>query len=211
MEVEPNWQTSLSEWFREYRIEAFGAVLRYGPHRLLFAALLSTDDVGPEGWKMTSPDKAYRLGVGFKKSEESKRARAVGSVSVRRGLRNADARESVVVSIAPYASVEDAQTRLPSVGDRMVYRHKRNHVHREQTALGHLDVPGADDAIALEHRCITEDVPLYNQVVSGTVNRYLFQILLGGVGAMPGWEFISELASRQATKIVDVLLSGPSQ
>ncbi len=187
METEPKWKTNFSEWFREYRIETFGTVLRYGPHRQLFSALLSPEDIGQDGWSMPCPDKANRVGIASKKTDEIRRARAFGSVSVRRGLRNADAKESVVAAITPYASSTDAQTRLPLVASKMIYRHKRNHRHRDETALGHIDVVGVVDAAALEHHCVTEGEPLYNQVITATVDRYLFQILLGGAGEPPGW------------------------
>jgi hypothetical protein len=206
VETEPTWKTSLTEWFREYRIESFGTVLRYGPHKLLFASLLSPEDIGQDGWDVPCPDKAYRLGVASEKSDEVKRARALGSVSVRRGLHNGITRESVVVSVIPYASSADAQTRLPSISDRMIYRHKRHHIHREQVVHGHIDVIGVADAAALEHRCVTENERLYNQVISATVDRYLFQVLLGGYGESLGWEFVTLLASKQAAKMVDVLL-----
>jgi len=206
VKTEPSWKASFSEWFKEYRIETFGTVLRYGPHQLLFSSLLSPEDIGQDGWKVPCPDKAYRLGVASEKSDEVRRARALGSVSVQRSLRNAITRESVVVSVIPYASSEDAQTRLSSVSDRMSYRHKRHHRHREQVALGHIDVIGVSNAAALEHHCITENERLYNQVMSGTVDRYLFQVLLGGYGEAPGWEFVTSLAAKQAAKIIDVLL-----
>jgi hypothetical protein len=206
VETEPNWQTSFFEWFREYRVEAFGTVLRFRPHRRLFLALLSPEDIGQKGWKISCPDKAYRIGVASEKTDEIRRARALGLASVRRGLHNAKAKESVAISIIPYASSADAQTRLPFVSNKMKYRHKRNHRHREQVALGHIEVTGVVDASALEHHCVTEKEPLYNQVITGTVDRYLFQILLGGFGDAPDWEFVSTLAAKQAAKIVDVLL-----
>lgn len=207
MVTEPNWKTNLSEWFREYRIEVFGTVLRYGPHRQLFSALLLPEDIRQEGWRVPCPDKAYRLGVASKKSDEIRRARALGSVSVRRGLRNADAKESVLAVITPYASSLDAQTRLPFVASKMTYRSKRDHRHRYETALAHIEVDGVADAAAIEHHCVTEGEPLYNQVISATVDRYLFQILLGGVGESPGWQFVTSLAAKQASKISEVLLS----
>jgi hypothetical protein len=103
------------------RVRTMGFGPKEGAWDLLAMLPTVEDFPNPEQWRITS-QRASRTGSGRPVTEEMRRARAAGSISVLRTFRNEQKALTFWMSLTPYATTADAQAKLRTIPESLLVK-----------------------------------------------------------------------------------------
>jgi len=168
-------------------------------------ALLSLDEFKYEGWTQ-SHEIATRVGAGRRQTDETRRARKVGGVSVIRVFRSdPESREEFSSCITPFATSADAQSFYPKVPSRIIYKPFGRYELLSKESY-------YDDLIeelphALVHQVLYEisNGPRFSTLVGGAVGRYTVDLRFHRPDAPWPPEEMRAFGTAQALKMRNML------
>jgi hypothetical protein len=176
---------------------AIGSRRTWPGQDVVLGMVLDLDQLGDDDWTLFS-EHAYRTGTGKRNSDEIQRARQIGSITARRCFRRTSSMTSLLISVSPYGSADDARARLHAPPLAKPFTRI---AHTDERPAEGVTIPEADEAVAFESDFVGNDGAGTSKRISAAVGSCWFGMLMSTVGHQLKWDEVSSLATAQADRI----------
>jgi hypothetical protein len=181
----------------------FSSIGRSRAGKPVRALLLDETDL-PSGQWVRSKEHTYAVGAGRPLSDEARRARKEGNVSVFRSFKKENPKEIVWTSLTPYASPADAQRVLPGLVSSMV-RNPRADFSTTSSKVIDDRTPGSQgNSVVYEEEFESRDGPGTTVILGGAVENYLVVLNFTAYGQPYAREEVDVFFTRQVEKVRSV-------
>lgn len=180
---------------------------RSSERRIVKSMRLDVEDLPDSGWRVFS-ERTFRTGAwGTTRSPEAGRAYRLGLFSSVISYEQTPGHSAVGVTLRQYADESDAIRRLPHVREMWGRNPNSRVTVAEERVVNDIQIEGVTHTLVIEQETIGLDYPTVTRIVAGVVGRVLFNIKCSGLLDTWPWEKVIALASLQASKIRDTLLT----
>lgn len=198
-----NVRRDLSRMFALIRV-VFSQV---GSHPLkgpLFAMLLERADLPDADWKVTY-ERAFDTGAGTSQTDEVRRARADGSITVVRRLRSDGENRTLVLYLVPFASSDDARSYLPkSVGRMLRKPFSKVRVTQDDFVDLH-ELSESADVMAYELQYVGPNGMGGERIIVRAIGKLVLIMNFVAAGELWSWDEVLSIASFQSQKVQTAL------
>jgi hypothetical protein len=164
------------------------------------ALLLDESDLRRDQWKR-SKEHTYAVGAGRPLSDEARRARKEGKVSVLRSFQKDNPKEIVWTSLTPYASPADAQAVLPGLVASMVRNPRTDFTITSSQVMEDKNPGSLAESVVYEEQFESKDGIDTTVILAGAVGDYVVVINFTAYGGPYSWEEVNMLFTRQLEKV----------
>jgi hypothetical protein len=170
----------------------------------LGSILLDNSDLPEDRWHV-SDERAYRTGAGRSPTEQIRRARKIGSVTVVRRLKNDSSSRLLSLALIPLASEADALAYLPESIARAV---RKPFSKVTESGEGFVDGPSVStlpNAMFYELRYSDPERNGGERIVVGVIDRYLVNFNFRDTSELWPWVEIAAISNLQVAKLQESL------
>jgi hypothetical protein len=194
-----DWRRQLSKTFAITRVVLAQGGVNSAKDRL-GPLLLDTSDLPDDGWSV-SDERAYRTGAGRTPTEQIRRARKMGSVTVIRRLKSDSSSRMLSLALIPLASEADA---VDSVRDSITRAIRKPFSDIEETSEGFVEgpiVPMLPNAMLYELRYVKPELGGGERIVAGVIDHFVIQLNFRDPRAMWPWSDVAAISTLQVDKL----------
>ncbi|MGH3733683.1 MAG: hypothetical protein ACRDVC_10000 [Acidimicrobiales bacterium] len=172
----------------------------------MLSMLLDDNDLVSADLK-TATEHTYRTFAKFDSTDAVDRARANGSITAVRVLRDDVAKRSLRISVIPFVSASDAASSVQRALDNV--RFKLGNTATTQSYVEGVSVQEVSHVLIREIIGAGPRGPAGDRLLAGNVDNFLVSIAFQAQGSIDEswpWEEIATITARQARKIRKVLM-----